>query len=392
MSNLVGIPWPASLSYPMQVISGLWSSASGTSIGLDCVLPRTSAVPLGVQKVLLCLLTPAAILCILVTFEGLLHYFRPRRSVRVRDQLFSLVFCIVFLFLPTWLSTAFSLFTCVKLDGPASPPFEAAAVGSFWVEDMSQLCNSGYHRAWAIGLGVPVVLLLCFGLPVGVFVFMWVSRKQGRLQETLFIRHYGFMYHLWREGVCWWESVLVLQTIGLVSVATFGFSMGPYFQGLVTLAVLASVIVLLLWVRPFLCRQANHVAVASGCVLLFTAFNALTFLPYDGVEAGQAYRNVMGVAVLLGNMVFLLFTAWKLVQSVDWVALKQAMRSALSRTTCGSKYFVGPGQQSLDAGMFIESVHAPGGPPAEDVPGGKGKGRGKDVDTIGGGPAEQLPK
>jgi hypothetical protein len=152
--------------------------------------------------------------------------------VSIRDQLSSLVFCIVFVFLPTWLSTAFSLFTCVKLDGKATPPFQSDAVGAFWVEDMSQLCykTGGYHMAWAIGLGAPIVLLLCLGLPISVFVFMWFSRKQGRLNHTVFNTHYGFMYRLWRPEVCWWEAVVVVQTIGLVIVATFGFSMGPYFQ------------------------------------------------------------------------------------------------------------------------------------------------------------------
>jgi hypothetical protein len=84
--------------------------------------------------------------------------------------------------------------------------------------------------AWAIGLGAPIVLLLCLGLPISVFVFMWFSRKQGRLNHTVFNTHYGFMYRLWRPEVCWWEAVVVVQTIGLVIVATFGFSMGPYFQ------------------------------------------------------------------------------------------------------------------------------------------------------------------
>mgnify|MGYP001807130429 CR=1 FL=1 len=86
MSNLVGIPWPASLSYPMQVISGLWSTAQGTSIGLECVLPHESKIPLGVQKVLLCLLTPAAILCVIVVFEAIWQKVRPRRYVRVGNQ------------------------------------------------------------------------------------------------------------------------------------------------------------------------------------------------------------------------------------------------------------------------------------------------------------------
>jgi hypothetical protein len=155
-------------------------------------------------------------------------------------------------------------------------------------------------------------------------------------------------------------------------------------QALVTLAVLGCVIVLLLWVRPFLCRQANHIAVASACVLFFTSYTALTFLPYDGIDPGQTYRNVMGVVVLLFNMVFLIFTAWKLAYSVDWVAFKSSLRNALSRS-CGAKSFRG---SSMDGGVFIESRD---GPLGNDVPGGKGDGRSKDVGvTVE--PSIEMPK
>jgi hypothetical protein len=137
---------------------------------------------------------------------------------------------VVLLFLPTWVGTTFSLLTCIQLDRPALWPFQAAAVGTWWVEDMSQQCcsPSGYHKQWALGLGIPLVVLLCVVLPVGVFLFMWHSRKQGKLTNRAFECHYGFMYHMWRPEVCWYEAVILLQTIGLVMVATFGFALGPY--------------------------------------------------------------------------------------------------------------------------------------------------------------------
>jgi len=324
MSNLVGIPWPSTLLYPLQVIGGIWSSTSGSSIGFDCILPRGGVIPVAIQKVLICLFTPVGILCVVLLLEAILHYFRPTTTSNVKHKLVSLVMSVVFLFLPTWVSTAFSLFTCVQLDRPATPPFEAEAYGTFWVQDMSQQCYSrnGYHRGWALGLGIPLTVMLCLMLPAGLFVFMWFSRKQCKLTQTVFERHYGFLYRLWREEVCWWEAVVVLQTIGLVMVATFGFALGPYYQGLVTAAVLGLVVMLLLWVRPFKCRAANTVAVQSACVLLLTVYAALTFLPYNNLEPGPVYSNAMGVVLLLLNLVFLSVAAWKLGRAVDWSAAR----------------------------------------------------------------------
>jgi hypothetical protein len=234
---------------------------------------------------------------------------------------------VVFLFLPTWVSTTLALFTCIQLDRPATWPYQAEAVGTWWVEDMSQQCYSpvGYHKHWALGLGIPLVVLLCLMLPGGVCLFLWHSQKKGKLTEPAFERHYGFMYSLWRAEVCWHQAVVVLQTIGLVMVATFGFALGPYYQALVTVAVLVVVVVLLLWVRPFKCPAANTVAVQSACVLLLTAFTALTFLPYSGVEPGHVYSSTMGVVVLLVNILYLLTTVWKLLRSIDWSAICAAL-------------------------------------------------------------------
>ena len=333
MSNLVGIPWPATLMYPVQVIAGLWAGASGSSIGFECILPAHSRIPVAAQKVLISLFTPVAVLGLVLLVELAQQRFWPSKGVNVRHQFASRVMVVVFLFLPTWVSTAFSLFTCVQLDRPAAWPYQAEAVGSYWVQDMSQQCYSrtGYHRGWALGLGIPLTLLLCLVLPGGVFLFMWRSRKQGRLAQKVFQRHFGFMYHLWRE-VCWWEAVVLLQTIGLVMVATFGFALGPYYQGLVAAAVLAIIVVLLLWVRPFTCPAANVIAIQSACVLLFTVYAALTFLPYNSLDPGPVYGGIMGVILLLTNLVLLGMTAWKLVRAVDWSALKVLA----THTCCGS--------------------------------------------------------
>jgi hypothetical protein len=70
--SLNGVPWPASLSVPLQALAWFWSSASANSLGLDCVLPHNSRTPVAVQKVLFGLLMPLAILSVLLCCEVLL--------------------------------------------------------------------------------------------------------------------------------------------------------------------------------------------------------------------------------------------------------------------------------------------------------------------------------
>jgi hypothetical protein len=58
--NINSVPYPATLSQPIQFVGWFWSSASSNSLGLDCVLPRAAALPVAMQKTLFSLLMPVA--------------------------------------------------------------------------------------------------------------------------------------------------------------------------------------------------------------------------------------------------------------------------------------------------------------------------------------------
>lgn len=340
--NVSGVPWPPSLAYPMQALAWFWSSASSNSLGLDCVLPRHAALPLAPQRVVFGLLMPLAILAVLMCIEALLllrkrgNGQRGNPAASMGDRCLSLFLCISFLFLPTWAHTVFSLFACVPLDSPASPPYTAEAVGAYWAEDMSQACFAagGYHKSWALGLGIPLMLLFCFALPAGLFAFIYISNMRGLLNERIFRRHYGFLYRTWRDGVRWWEAVVVLQTIVLVMIGSFGFALGPYYQSLVITAALVIILVLLLSVKPHYSTPAGVVTLQSVGVLFTTAFSALTFMQYRNIVPAPGYTMAMGVFVLLLNVVFVLSTLWKLLRVVEWAAAGRCCRSV-----CAWRFF-----------------------------------------------------
>jgi hypothetical protein len=332
ISTLVGVPWPASLLFPMQVLGGIWSSTSGSSIGIECIMAASRGLPVAMQRMLIRLLTPLGIMFIVLAIEYFARYMRPTKDARLRHEFASVAICIVFMFMPIWVGTVLSMFTCIPLDSVVDPPYQATAVGSYWLEEMSQPCYSstGYHKKWALGLGAPLTVLFCLALPLGVFTFMWISRKRGKLSNTEFKKHYGFIFKLWRDEVCWWESVHLAQTIALVMVSTFGFAMGAFYQSLVATAVLVLVANLLLVVKPYKCLAANNIAALSVYVLFLTTFTALTFLPYNNITPGPVYGNIMGVVILMANLAFLMYTTYKLAKSVDWEVVKSWLSKLLS--------------------------------------------------------------
>lgn len=332
--SLSGVPWPPSLSYPLQALAWFWSSASSNSLGLDCVLPHHGRIPVAAQKVLLGLFVPVAILLVLLLFELLVMFFTLRRRassfaraqrVTTVGRCTSLAVCLAYIFLPTWAHTAFSLFACVPLDDPATFPYAAKAVGSFWAQDMNEQCYApnGYHRYWALGLGIPLLLVLCVLLPAGLFVFLHIAHQHGKLPERTFRQQYGFLYRSWRDGVCWWEAVVILQTILLVMIGTFGYALGPYYQLLVMATALGIIGVLLLIVKPHDCEAAGSVCLQSVGVLYLTAFAALSFLQYRNIPPPAGYTITMGVFVLLVNVLFVLLTLIKLLRLVDWDVVRR---------------------------------------------------------------------
>jgi hypothetical protein len=292
-------------------------------------------MPIAAQKVLIGLCMPLAILAVLLCIEWLYQALRSRRHLGrgrasaaiLRASLVpcfvSLFLCVAFLFLPTWIHSAMSLFACIPLDSDVSLPYMADAVGSFWAQDMSERCyaTSSYHRAYALGLGIPLLMLLCFILPAGLFAFMWFSRRSGRLGTEAFRQQYGFLYRTWRETVCWWEAVQVLSTIVLVMIGTFGFALGPYYQSLVITAALGISGVLLLAVRPHNCAAAGTVSLQGVGALITTSFSALTFLSYRNVTPAYGYTMFMGAVVLLVNVAFVLSAVWKLLRLIEWATV-----------------------------------------------------------------------
>jgi hypothetical protein len=179
---------------------------------------------------------------------------------------------------------------------------------------MSEQCYApgGYHRAYALGLGLPLLILICFVLPAGLFLFVWISNRRGLLVQESFRKQYGFLYRSWR--VCWWESVVVVQTTILVMIGTFGYALGVYFQLLVMSAAFVIIGVLLFLVQPHNSKVAGSVTLLSIAVLFTTAFSCLTFLPYRNITPAYGYTMAMGVFVLVINVAFVLSTLWRLLR------------------------------------------------------------------------------
>jgi len=235
----VNVQWPAAMAGPFLAVSWLFSSSS-TSTGLDCLLSqRKGGLPLPVAKTLLGLFMPVALLAVLLAADAVSMPIRQalkrrkerpvlkapaRTRVLPAGVLARTTIVLIFFFLPSLLRSAFSLFACVRLDGGDAAAlmqdettfYSFSTIGRYWLMDIDQLCLEGYHRGWGIALGVPLLLLLCVGVPFGIVGYLFMNRS--RLHETYYLEHYGFLYITYRSSRYYWEGVMAIQVRAFTKV------------------------------------------------------------------------------------------------------------------------------------------------------------------------------
>jgi hypothetical protein len=142
--------------------------------------------------------------------------------------------------------------------------------GSFWLHDPDQLCYQGYHKAWALGLGLPLLLLVCGLLPAAI---LWVAlRSKHRLTDPVSVSNYGFLIRSYKPANCWWEAAVLFQVAVLTAVWVFSYSLRPMAAWVMNLTP-AAVVVLLLVRQPYAHPEASHVMLSGVYCLLLTSLD-----------------------------------------------------------------------------------------------------------------------
>ena len=290
---------------------------------VDCIIRNQGRLTVATQEFLLSITMPLAVMLALLAYEMLVGIVK---KAVVREQLHKVTstsIIVLSTFLPQLLRAVFGLFACVPLDESVSAPYKANAIGTFWVSQMSQQCWQGYHKALALGAGVPLVLLLCVVWPGSILVFM-LRQRDGSLYSSE-LRHYSFLFSMYKPSAAWWEIVVIVQLSVLVAVSVFAVRLGAYFGCLMLVAAFCVVLWLLVRVGPYKCNVTGTVATWGAMCVIITTFSTLPFLPAGTISGqGSAYEQyavAVGVVVLCINLAFVVSVVWQVTRVVRWKAL-----------------------------------------------------------------------
>jgi hypothetical protein len=324
----LAVPWPNSLPVFFKFIKFIFGAFNGQIVSLDCLLMGLSGswtTPVAVQAQLFVLIAPLAllaavfllsiakqaVLCVVAKCRGCSRTARgfcQEASVLLAAKL--PVMCIVVLFFayPSLVRMSLGFFACLPLDNAhaASDPYPQYAIANasqgYWVLAMQQACWEGWHRNWASALGIPCTLLFCLVVPCALIGSMAWNKK--RLNQHSFRSRFGFLYRNFRESRCWWEGVLAVQTMLLVSVAVFRYTLGGYFSMLLVNVMFGMSAALQLLFKPYASPKLHRLQLSAIACLYITSYFALSLFSVD-VHSPLRYKEVISGCVLLINACFL---------------------------------------------------------------------------------------
>jgi hypothetical protein len=174
-----------------------------------------------------------------------------------------------------------------------------------------------------------------------VLVFM-LRHRDGSLYSNE-LRHYSFLYAMYRPAAAWWEVVVnhndnSVQLALLVAISVFAVNLGTYFGCVVLTAPFFLMFLLLGWLRPYESRITCAVAIRGVLCVFLTNFSTLLFMPAGSVsgqvESGGAYEHyavAAGVVVLCINVAYLVWVGWHVVRVVGWKRMGHKLKSVAGK-------------------------------------------------------------
>jgi hypothetical protein len=337
----VSVPWPVfNLQRWFEAVNIVFAVGSGHVVSLDCWLYHyipQGRFPLAMQRQLVYFLAVMFVLLAVVALQWLTWAVRrwvvplvwrpkegstPQPALLVARKLPVTLMVVAFYAYPSLVQASLSFFACWRIDrAPPEvqlPPGATAPLNhtaGYWVSDMTQQCFAGYHKGWALGLGLPSALLWCITVPVAMGVGLFMCRSKSNTDS--FREHFGFLYRCYRPERVWWEAVWAARTVVLTVITVFSAHMDRYYSVLSLLVVFWTSAVLQNVLQPYAFRSLHHLHIVSTSCLAATTVAALAMFGYDLEEsAAQKLRIMIAVVVLLVHVVFVGWCLWKLVPSV----------------------------------------------------------------------------
>ena len=189
--------------------------------------------------------------------------------------------------------------------------------GQMWLmADLQEPCFQGRHMFHVLALTVPQLIIYVIGLPLISVIF--ITRNIKNLHQKSFYTRYGLLYLGYRDERAWWEGIVAIRKVAIVSISTFGTLLGVVdIQAFLGLLVVFLSIVAHLVGMPFDLQKENtkmlhHLEFVALTVCWMTFWGGLLF--FLGHEKnGTIHRSVLeacSVLLVIANVTLLIVSGY----------------------------------------------------------------------------------
>ena len=149
------------------------------------------------------------------------------------------------------MTDTFNLFTCTdEIDGV-----------KYLVKNTNIVCFGPTHKNLIVLLALPNMIVWIFGIPL--IIFFSLLKRRHNLDSHDNLRIFGFWYLGCKREVFYWEQLLELKKLVMISITVDVTGMGQSYQAFLILMVLYFYFVLSSNLKPYKTAYLNKVSYYS---------------------------------------------------------------------------------------------------------------------------------
>lgn len=187
----------------------------------------------------------------------------------LKNRMIISIVIVLFLLHPSITGMALGLFNCYEIES-----------GQYWLfKDLSIRCWQGTHPAFAFGLGIPMIILWIFGLPLAGFLI--IRHYRNRLDEDTVLSRYRILFQGYKREAYYWEFVNIFRKVAMVMINTFLGIYPPIYKTFVATLTLAIILRQQEQIQPYKIKIMNEAEFRESTTSIVTLFGGMFFILED---------------------------------------------------------------------------------------------------------------
>ena len=186
----------------------------------------------------------------------------------------------------------------------------------YWAVDTSLQCFKGSHAVLAAVVGWPIVIVVSFGLPVGLACALMKLQPTETNDSQWITEASGFLFRAYKQRYIFWESTVMLRKALLAIVVVFSYPLGTNIQGILAIFVLAIAVYMHVSCRPFK-KDFDFLNAYETASLIISQLTFASGVLFNDSRLSDAVRVLLTVFLSLAISGLFCVLMYKIFRSIE---------------------------------------------------------------------------